>query len=313
MAVLERAGEERAHAGRIRQRLELPPLGAEADDHGARLDVAERAEQHVDALLLDELAEVDDGRLLSGEERPDAGGVVVIRATFVGVPGVRPVERRLVEKLRQRLIAAGGLPEIDVDPRRNLEDALGVAADVVDHRPDVRGADERRPRVGERLRAPRSEIGPAAHRVLELRPVRLDRERAARREPHGTAEEHVVREHEIGGQQLANGCGVCLDPALELGASAVGETADVGVTVVPVEHEDGKEALDVRADGCRPPEVERLGVRLLAQDGDVVAGACPLAGELPRVDVGAGAAEQVSVPEQDAHGAHPAARGSPGT
>jgi hypothetical protein len=40
-------------------------------------------------------------------------------------------------------------------------------------------------------------------------------------------------------------------------------------------------------------------VRLLAEDGDVVAEAAPRAGERARVDVRAGAPEEVAVPEED--------------
>ena len=64
--VLERAREERALRG---QGLELGPVVAEADDHGARVQLAERLEQHVDALVEEELAEVDDRRLVGREER----------------------------------------------------------------------------------------------------------------------------------------------------------------------------------------------------------------------------------------------------
>ncbi len=66
MPVLERPGEERA---RRRGRLELGAVGAEADDDEARVDPSHRLEQHLDALLLDQLPEVDDGRRVAREER----------------------------------------------------------------------------------------------------------------------------------------------------------------------------------------------------------------------------------------------------
>ena len=55
-------------------------------------------------------------------------------------------------------------------------------------------------------------------------------------------------------------------------------------------------------DDPRAAEVVALGMPLLADDGDVVAGVAPLARERARVDVGARTAEQVAVPEQDPHG-----------
>ena len=67
MAVLERACEERARTGR---RLERLPVVAEADDHRAGVDVAQRLEQDVDALVVEQLPEVDDRRPVVLRERP---------------------------------------------------------------------------------------------------------------------------------------------------------------------------------------------------------------------------------------------------
>ena len=53
-------------------RLECLPVVAEADDHRARIDVAQRLQQDVDALVVEELPEVDDRRLLVLRERPPA-------------------------------------------------------------------------------------------------------------------------------------------------------------------------------------------------------------------------------------------------
>ena len=54
-------------------------------------------------------------------------------------------------------------------------------------------------------------------------------------------------------------------------------------------------------DDLRAAEVVLLGRALLADDDDVVALPAPLARERARVDVRAGAAEQVAVPEEDPH------------
>ena len=71
--------------------------------------------------------------------------------------------------------------------------------------------------------------------------------------------------------------------------------------LVAVEDEDGKQAADVGADDLRAGEVVVLGLRLLADDHDVVPGPAPLARDRPRIDVRARATEQVSVPEDDSH------------
>ena len=156
-------------------------------------------------------------------------------------------------------------------------------------------------RARERLRPPRAEVGATAHRVLELRAVRLDGERGAGRESHGAAEKDVVREHEVGRQQLAHRGGVRLHPALELLPGAVRNATDVVEALVAVEHEDRKETAHVRPHRRGSTEVVHLRPGLLAQHGYVVTGTAPLARERTRVDVGAGAAEEIAVPEQDAH------------
>ena len=90
VAVLERAGEERSRAGR---RLERLAVVAEADDHGAGVDLLQRLEQDVDALVVEELPEVDDRRLVAGEERGEPLGVALVRQPLVRVAGVRRILR----------------------------------------------------------------------------------------------------------------------------------------------------------------------------------------------------------------------------
>ena len=70
VTVLQRAGEERA---RRRCCLEHRAVGAEADDDEARIDSLHRLEQHLHALLLDQLAEVDDQRPGPSRETERAG------------------------------------------------------------------------------------------------------------------------------------------------------------------------------------------------------------------------------------------------
>ena len=67
--VLERAGEERP---RRRDPLELAPVVAEPDDDDARVHPAHRLEQHVDALVVEELPEVEDVGASPGRTRRSA-------------------------------------------------------------------------------------------------------------------------------------------------------------------------------------------------------------------------------------------------
>ena len=105
------------------------------------------------------------------------------------------------------------------------------------------------------------------------------------------------------GQLGANGRCVRLDPRVELRARAVLEQLHL-VALVAVEHEGGQQAADIRPDDPCRADVVTLGMRLLAEDDDVVPRAAPLPREGARVDVRAGAAEEIAVPEQDAHGRH---------
>ena len=116
--VLERPGEERG--GGIGERLELVAVVAEADDHRAGVDLAHRLEQEVDALVVEELAEVDDRRRVAGEEGLEPLGVPLVGQPLVCVPRVRRVVSRLREQIRERLLAGLRLPGVDVDARRDL-------------------------------------------------------------------------------------------------------------------------------------------------------------------------------------------------
>ena len=247
VAMLERAGEEDV---RPSEALELLAVVAEADDHRARVDLAQRLEQDVDALVVEELAEVDDRRLRAGEERGEPLGVAVVGQALVLVPRVRRIAPCLLDEAGERLGARPRPPVVDVDPGRYLVDVLDVADDLVEHRADVFRADEDGSRLLERLPPPLGELGTPAQRVLELGAVRLDRERRSRRRSDRPAEEDVVGEDDVGRQVLAQRRGVRLDPALELLPRAVLDELHV-VALVAVEHEDGQEPAHVRPHDAR--------------------------------------------------------------
>ena len=189
VAVLERAGEEDVRPG---QALELVAVVAEADDHRARLDVAQRLEQDVDALVVEELAEVDDRWLGLVEELRETLGVALVGEPLVGVARVGRIAACLLDEAGERLGARPWPPIVDVDAGGNLVDVLDVADDLVEHPADVVRADEDGARLLERPSPPLGELGAPAQRVLELGAVRLDGERSSRRCSDGPAEEDVV-------------------------------------------------------------------------------------------------------------------------
>src|SRR6266511_5112753 len=295
MAVLERPGEERPLGSNS---LELGPVIPEADDDCARLYLLERLEEDVDALVTEQLAEVEDGRVRPCEEGLDPFGVPLVGKTLLSVARVRRIGAALGDQELERLGARARQEPLDVDSRRDDVDAVDVADDVLENLPDVLRADEDRLRAGEGLSPPRRELLVSAQRVLELRPVGLDRIQRACRSGDRTAGEDVVREDEIRRQVLPEGGRVGRDVPLALGLAQVREEARVE-SLVAVEDEDGEHGPDLRPDDLSAPQVVVLGARLLGEHDDLVPGAAPLARERARVHVGAGASEQVAVPEEN--------------
>ena len=116
-----------------------------------------------------------------------------------------------------------------------------------------------------------------------------------------TAHQHVVREHEVGRQQLAERRRVRIDVRALLGVGEVLQELrlEPGVAVHHEHRQQLVRQLDVH--DPRAAEVVLLGRALLAHDDHVVAGVAPFARERAGVDVRAGAAEQIAVPEQDPH------------
>ncbi len=254
----------------------------------------------MDALVVEELSEVDDGRRVVGEEGCEPLGVPFVREPLVGVRRVRRVSAALRDESGERLVAWLRPPRFDVHARRHLVHAVDVAAHLLEHLPYVRGADEHGVRSREHLPPPRFELRPAAHRVLELGAVRLHRVARARGLADRAAEEHVVAEDEVGREALAKGARVRLDPAVELLARAVLEKLDL-VALVVVEDEGREQPAHVRLHDLGRSQVVQLRMRLLTEHGHVVPRPRPLARELPRVHVRPRPAEQVPVPEEDAH------------
>ena len=153
----------------------------------------------------------------------------------------------------------------------------------------------------ERRSRPLAELGAAAHRILQLRAVRLDAERRAARRSDRAAHQHMVGEHEVGGQQLPQRGRVRIDVCASFGLGEVLEELRIE-PLVAVHDEGGQQAAgQVDRDRPRAAEVVLLGRPLLRDDDDVVPGAAPLARQRAGVDVRPGPSEQVPVPEQDPH------------
>ena len=173
MPVLERPREEDVEP--LGQLLELGAVVAEADDDRARIDPAQRLEQHLDALVPDQLAEVDDGRPVAGEERREPLGVALVRVAArsrcPGSAGPRaprrpappapppgPAAARARRRRRAGSCArARPCPQISASTSRMCSEPTITAAAPL-----------------ERLAAPARQLLVPAHRVLELGAVRLD-------------------------------------------------------------------------------------------------------------------------------------------
>ena len=175
-----------------------------------------------------------------------------------------------------------------------------VSHDVLQHLANVPGADEDRLGVLEARATPCSEVLVAAHRVLELGAVSLDREWKSGGDRDGPPEQDVIREHEIGRRVSAQSGRVQGDVTIALRAGAILQQLGLEAFVA-VEDEDGQHTPDIRSEGARPPHVVPLRVRLLTDHHDVVTRVAPFACQRPRVHVGAGATEQIAVPEEDSH------------
>jgi hypothetical protein len=247
MAVVQRTGEERP-LGRLF--LELPAIVAEANDHRARIELLERFEEHVDALVVQKLPEVDDGWRVGCEERRQPFRITLVRQAFARVPGIRRIGARLGEQSLQCELSRFGLELVHVDAGRNLVHAVDVTDDLLENVADVGRPDEHRPRGGERRAAPLNQVGIAAHGVLELGSMRLDGERKAARVSDRGAEQDVVREDHISGEVGADRGRVQGDIAVTFPAREVLEELRLDA-LIAVQHEDRQQAADVRPEDPR--------------------------------------------------------------
>ena len=163
VAVLELPREQRA----LRREL-LEPLAvvAEADDDRLRVEPVHCLEQQVDALVVQELPEIEHRGLVTGEKALEPCSVALVRQPFVRVARVGWVAAALVEQVAQRLVAGLRHELVHVDPGRHFPDALDGPDDVPQHVPDVGGAYEHGFGRGKRGARRLGKVGAPADRVL---------------------------------------------------------------------------------------------------------------------------------------------------
>ena len=300
MAVLERPGEE--HRQALGLALELPALRTEADDHGTAADLAERRDQHLHALVLDQLAEVDDGRASPARNSASRSALFSSGRRSSALPGFGGSRRAsassaasasaLLWGRQTSMSTPGGTACTRSSGPQTSSTTLRMCSE-----PTITAA---APRCC--LRAPRRKLGIPAHRVLELGTVREDRVARTRRRADGPAEDQVPGDHEIGGEVLADRAGVRPDPRVELGAAGLLHALHA-VALVAVDHEHRQQPADIGAHGRGAAEVVVPGPGLLRENRDVVPRSPPLPRELAREHVRAGAGEQIAVPDEDFHDA----------
>ena len=182
VAVLERPGEQ--HPQALCARFELGPVGAEAHDHRSGIDRrAARRSAPAHPCSRSACRSRRPWGHRRRETRP-AGPRCPRRACrSLAFPGFG---RSRSASARSPASASGsGLrhPRVDVDSRGHGMHPLDRATHLLDDLADVLGAHDHRRGAGQRLGAPRRQLGVAAHRVLELRSVG-ESPSTARRWPH---------------------------------------------------------------------------------------------------------------------------------
>ena len=252
MAVLERAGEERAPGGASASSSRA--VVAEADDHGPRVDAAQRLEQQVDALVLDQLPEVDDRRLVAGEEGREPLGVALVGQPLVGVARVRRIAARLREQIGERLVARPRATNSSTSTPGGTSCTRSTWPTTSSSTlADVGGADEDGARRRPATPAP-TPRAPAVPRIeySSSEPCALTAKRAPVARADRPAEQDVVAKTKSAGRCSRTAAAFASTQRVELRARAVLEQLDL-VALVAVEHEDGQQAADVRADDGRAP------------------------------------------------------------
>ena len=300
MAVLERAGEERARAG-------APPPASRGSRRsrrsrrGRRPAAAPRAGRGRPCCRGASRSRRRSARRRRGT-RPGARALPSSGQPLVRVARVRRIVPRLVEQAGERLLARPRAPLVDVDAR-----AAPRAPGRRDRRrpPAPRGCGRSRRRPPPpRASASRPHADSAALPRIEYsssEPCALTAKRAPAAAPTGPPSRTWFAKTRSAGRCSRSAAAFRSTQRVELGPGAVLDELDL-VALVAVEHEDRQQPADVRPHRRGAAEVVEPRLGLLAEDGDLVPRPRPLPRQRPRVDVRARAAEEVAVPEQDLHG-----------
>jgi hypothetical protein len=325
-------GGQVAPAQRTGQLHQPGPVAAEAgDDQPGRRDLVHHQrpgrDEQVHAFGHDELADEADDPVLGrvrGQQRLRGAGIAAPR----GRVGLQPRGQR-GEPGRRLVQRARGEPA-GVHSRRQ-QPGPGGQAGHVHHFPQalggVPGADQHAGRAEQAFPGVTAE--PAlvrAHRVLERRPVDLDRVRdlAVQRTGHDHRSHHQMigqRRIRLGGRDdLADRDGVGPDVALDLGVSQVRKRLRLE-TGIAVRHIDRQQAADIgQVDGAPdrltvdldtqlaifPPayrvhEIQFCRLRVLAEKVDFMVEPDQPAGQFDVVNVTSGAPQEIAVEYQNTH------------
>jgi hypothetical protein len=194
-----------------------------------------------------------------------------------------------------------GAQRVDVHARGYDGDPLGVYAhELAEDAGHVAGPGQDDSRAGKGFPGPGAQLGVPPHGELQFRPVRLDEVRQPGRRPNRGTEQHVVDQQEVRGALRPYGRRIRRHERLPISAAHLRQQPRLHVLVRS--HDENRERPgQTRPDDRGAVQVVALGMRLLAEDHDLVAHSTPRPGEFPGVDVGAAALEKIAVPDQGAH------------
>ena len=151
-------------------------------------------------MLRQELSEVEDGRLVVGEERLEPVRVPLVGQPLVRVARVRRIGSALGDQVAQGLVARERHELVDVDARRDDVHAVDVTDDLVEHAADVLRADEDRLGLASDSLPHLDSSSFPRIEYSSSEPCALTAYAGPGRRRHGPAEHDVVREHEVGRQ-----------------------------------------------------------------------------------------------------------------
>ena len=191
-------------------------------------------------------------KTIVGASREELGEALRVPRVRMALVAIGRVAARLGDQRCERSRAFLRHELVHVDPGRHLVHTVDVTDDVLEHGADVLGADEHRLCVAPATRRPTARARAPAHRVLELRAVRLHDVPRAAGPPDGPPSRTWFAKTTSAGRARATPR-VRLDVRLALSAREVLKQPRVEPFIV-VEHEHGQQAVrQLRHDDARAP------------------------------------------------------------